>query len=124
MALRFAACSLIIGLGIGSTACSTASSASGHTTGATSACEAANARANGPPRFTTVPPKPLTAKMASLVAHACTPTQLTSYASRVLYLPLATHHTEVAGIVSRVEAEICPANPGSKLCPLPGASTP
>lgn len=121
MALRFAACSLVIALGIGTTACSStssASSASGHTTGATSACEAANARANGPPRFTNVEPK-LTAKMASLIAQACTPAQLTSDASRVLNLPLTTHRTEVAGIVRRVEDEICPANPGSKLCPLP-----
>jgi hypothetical protein len=70
-----------------------------------------------------VAPK-LTAKMASLIAQACTPAQLTSDASRVLDLPLATHRTEVAGIVSRVESEICPANPGSKLCPLPGDSTP
>ena len=122
MTLRFAACSLVIALGIGSTACSTASSASGHTTGAISACEAANARANGPPRFTNVAPK-LTAKMASLIAQACTPAQLTSDASRILNLPLATHRTEVAGIVSRVESEICPANPGSKLCSLRGAST-
>jgi hypothetical protein len=124
MALRFVACSFIIALGIGLSACSTASSASGHITGAISACEAANDRANGPPRFTTVPPKPLTAKMASLIAHACTPAQLTSDASKVLYLPLATHRTEVEGIVSRIESEICPANPGSKLCPLPGPSTP
>jgi hypothetical protein len=123
MALRFATCSLVIALGLGSTACGTAN-ASGHSTGVISACEAANDRANGPPRFTTVPPKPLTAKMASLIAQACTPAQLTSDASKALYLPLATHRTEVAGIVSRIENEICPANPGSKLCPLPKASTP
>jgi hypothetical protein len=98
--------------------CSSDGSASGHTTGGTSACEAANARANGPPRFTTVVLK-LTAKMASLIAQACTPAQLTSDASMVLHLPLATHRTEIAGLVSRIEAEICPANPGSKLCSLP-----
>ncbi len=121
MALRFVTCSLVIALGIGTTACSSASSASsasGHTTGATSACEVANAWANGPPRFTKVEPK-LTAKMASLIAQACTPAQLTSDTSRVLNLPLETHRTEVAGIVRRVEAEICPDNPGSKRCPLP-----
>ena len=117
MALRFAAWTVLVLLGIGSTACSTTTSGSGQTTGASSACAAADARANGPPRFT-IGVQKLTAKMASLIAQSCTPAQLTSDASRVLNLPLATHRSEVAGIVRGVEDEICPANPGSKLCPM------
>jgi hypothetical protein len=115
MAPRIAACSLAIALAAVSTACSSDDMASGQTTGASSVCEAANARANGPPRLTTVAPN-LAAKTASSIAHACTPAELTSDASMVLKLPLATHRAELANLVSRIEAKICPANPGSKLC--------